>query len=281
MEAEPSILKQDGKKQSENSNGHANKTNREKGSWYEKWRGKWRGMPPDNKLMACFTGVIALCTLVYAFVSYFQLRALLDSNTINRESVQAVQRAFVRWDSFSIRPHVRSGPKGEEQYLDVLTNWENSGATPATEAIDYYRVDELPGEPDGEIFWGDKGSPHNTNYLGPKGRLSHSIKRPLSFYTGARELGAITSTRELERKIFFWGWIVYRDVFPKTKPHLTEFCHQMVLIGHGITPGQKTSFPPPRWPDLSLQTQTCQEHNCVDQDCTDYTEIMKLTEPPN
>ena len=52
-------------------------------------------MTLSNKFMNIFTGVIALCTLVYAVVSCYQWTALLDSNRINRDALEVNQRARI------------------------------------------------------------------------------------------------------------------------------------------------------------------------------------------
>ena len=53
-------------------------------------------------IISVFTVVIALATVVSGFISYFQWWAVSDANRINRESVQNIQRAFVKFDSFVV-----------------------------------------------------------------------------------------------------------------------------------------------------------------------------------
>ncbi len=107
-------------------------------------------------------------------------QATLASNEISRESVEAVQRAFMIWRALSMDPPlVIKGPEGEETYLDVDAVWENNGATPATDTIYYYRVEKLPSEPNEEAFLGDKKLLHETSYLGPKNQTSQIGRKPL------------------------------------------------------------------------------------------------------
>lgn len=50
---------------------------------------------------------------------------------------------------------------------------------------------------------------------------------------GSKEFYAFAHSR----RIFLWGWVGYRDVFPKTMPHVTEFCEEMRGIGAGFKAG--------------------------------------------
>jgi hypothetical protein len=224
------------------------------------------------------TGVIALATVINGFISYFQWSAVSDANRINKESVQAVQRAFVTLNSFATGQLTKGDSAGgNTRYVEVTSNWENSGTTPAIGVMCSFVVDELPKGPTDEKFIAMSAPPTSSSYIGAKGSLPQTIRKPLSFYTGGRELADFTSTRNLDRKIFLWGWMVYRDVFPNTPPHLTEFCQQLTTLAFRIPSGSKVTFPPSKTTDLRMITQSCGQHNCIDEYCPDYDEIIRFS----
>jgi hypothetical protein len=77
-------------------------------------------------------------------------------------------------------------------------------------------------------------------------------------------LSDVQSIRDKEKHVFFWGWVVYRDIFDGSPIHLSEFCFN------------ETN---PRWTkpnhsdvtgNLAMTTLPCQTHNCYDTDCKDY-----------
>jgi hypothetical protein len=68
-----------------------------------------------------------------------------------------------------------------------------------------------------------------------------------------------------DRRAYLWGWVAYRDVFPQTKAHISEVC-QIVDSIHG----PKNSFDP------AVGYVMCQEHNCTDEDCGDYKEMVRF-----
>jgi hypothetical protein len=68
---------------------------------------------------------------------------------------------------------------------------------------------------------------------------------------------------------FFWGWVAYRDVFPGTKRHLTEFCRELGFVGYR-----------PSNQNVSLSFDSCRHHNCTDESCEDYEEILKMFPGP-
>jgi hypothetical protein len=77
------------------------------------------------------------------------------------------------------------------------------------------------------------------------------------------------STRDWlpNEKRFLWGWIAYKDIFPGTKIHLTEFCQGLV---------QEASVD--NVPDSPLMQgfQLCQHHNCADENCDDYKDVVDM-----
>jgi hypothetical protein len=237
-----------------------------------KWLHALRKPEYSNRMIAICTGVIMLATLAYGVVSFFQLSAISDANRINRESVQAIQRAFLSFQSTSMLPSLRHEQNGSIiPYIKLRLSWENSGNTPAINVVGRFSIEELPNAPTGKVFLGDV--PMYKNYIGPKGTLAQEVEKPASFYTGGIDTVHIAVTKKFDRKIFYWAWIVYRDIFDQTKPHLTEVCAQVTLIG-SIKSFGETAVP------LVIDSTHCEQHNCVDEYCEDYNEAVRVSESP-
>jgi hypothetical protein len=276
MEPKSSILQDDGEKKPEDSEQHTKKGANKKGNWRKKWHKRWADMTGANKLMVTFTGIIAFCTLVYAVVSGFQLSALIDSNEINRNSVQAVQRAFVQWGGFSIQGVLKKLPSGDERFIQVQNNWQNSGNTNAKAVVQYFQVARLNKELDDKEFAGPAKDRRFSAYIGPKGVLSASDEKPISFYVGNERIKATHIFND--RSIYFWGWIVYRDVFPKTKPHITEFCKSLTALATTLPLGSKSNVIPDFGTanvNVTMMHKDCETHNCTDDDCADYDSMVQ------
>lgn len=86
---------------------------------------------------------------------------------------------------------------------------------------------------------------------------------------GKSPVDALNKTH-FNRNLFFWGWIYYRDAFPTTKPHVTEYCFKIGAIDYTFAT-QSVSF----------DFQECAEHNCTDENCKDRQQIISAVERPN
>jgi hypothetical protein len=245
MNSERSILKKNGKQEPEDSTPHANKLSNK--SWFDKWRKKWSDMTPANKLMVSFTGVIAFCTVVNAGVAYVQWRGLLDSNRINRDALESVQRAFV---SFS----PKAGIGTLIEHNQVVSWWPqipmtNGGNTSTKKMFQssgiFFSVDEIP-----DTF----GFPYDTPPV--KGRLGPKDIADLD--TKGIPLEQVQAVQAHKGHLYVYGEARYDDVFHKS--HVTEFCYE--LHTNSIT-GDLAS------PSYSLMGRfdTCHRHNCDDEDC--------------
>ncbi len=71
-------------------------------------------------------GIIALC------IYHGQLKALLESNSINREALESVQRAFVVYHDVIENRHIIHDKTGEHAVWSFTMPWENTGTTPAS-----------------------------------------------------------------------------------------------------------------------------------------------------
>lgn len=261
MDSQVPIGKQNSEQKPKNAQGNPKKPKDNK-RWYQKLREKWGNMTPANRFLVVFTGIIAATTVAYAVVAYCQWTAMRDSNRINRQSLESVQRAFIYFTHFEAARLVNPPNSGPLHWWSFSPFIENSGTTPAIQAINHTFVQELSGEPDDATFRGDKVN-FPVASLPPKSPQGlQSLKQPEEYIFG-KDLGDLGKIKAAikPKQIFLWGWVGYRDVFPKTGPHLTEFCFK--LIGFGVNAKNE-----PHW-----EWASCQEHNCTDQYCKDYANI--------
>jgi hypothetical protein len=134
-------------------------------------------------------GSLLIATIVIAVIYFGQLRQMIESNSINREALESVQRAFIVWDSFVIHPTLKTLPSGSERNLVIENRWTNSGTTNARQVIHRFRVDGMKQEPDGIDFRGENEH-HEIVYLSPKSSLGVNVPRPLSFFIPTGNLAA-------------------------------------------------------------------------------------------
>lgn len=212
-----------------------------------------------------------------------QLAAMRDSNEISRESLTSVQRAFVSFQHFEYF-RLQDPNSANVHNWDFLADFENNGATNAINVIGTLQVQELPAEPTDEQFRGNYTHlPAIT--IPPKAtratRIPRPVPEPLIFGV---DLGPVTTAKSTmqghyNRNLFVWSWVYYRDVFPKTKPHVTEFCSQLTGI-HLVTQNYNPLANPLIPGNLNFTYAGCGKHNCDDEQCKDYQAIVNAAEKP-
>lgn len=217
-----------------------------------------------NTAIAIATIVIAASTIIYTIFAIKQWRAMNESNQINRQSLESVQRAFITFHTITQERTVRRYPSGDKHYWYFMGSIDNSGNTPAIDMIRYFGSgSEAPSE---EQFVGDRNIEFRAFTLGPKAAAIIGPKEESEASVFGSDLGVdLRKTFTSEPKnLFFWGWIAYRDVFPKTELHITEFCQR--LSGAELTSDGKA---------FQLLYTTCPSanHDCTDQNCRDYEQI--------
>jgi hypothetical protein len=241
------------------------------------------GIPITDWVVALLTVVIAGSSIIYTVYAKRQWKVMQESNEINRESLTSVQRAFVSFQRFEYF-RLQDADNPNVHNWDVLADFDNNGATNATDVIGILQIQELSAEPTDEQFRG----PY-THFpaiaIPPKAtraeRIPRPIPEPLIF---GIDLGPVITAKSgtrtyFNRNLFVWSWVYYRDVFPKTKPHVTEFCNQLTGINfvtqnYNPLPGQSTAG------NLNFSYAGCRSHNCDDEQCKDYQAIVELAERP-
>lgn len=244
----------------------------------------WDALEDDNKtnrIVALATICILITTVIYTFYAGRQWLAMLDSNTINKESLEAVQRAFVTFQKINLDA-IRTSLQSDERSWVFTAIVENSGTTPAINRIQYFSgSNDLQGEPSEEQFIG----PNNDRLIGEIGPKAEKGIGPLikadSFVLGTFPLSSIGSKEFHEffrsKRILLWGWVGYRDVFPSTRPHITEFCEEVNGVGaaetHAAIPSTKIDL---MQLQPTLNFKECEGHNCTDEHCRDYYAIAAM-----
>ena len=242
----------------------------DQGRW-KKWKVGWANTHIANKAVAIGTTVAAVATVVYAFVASFQLAAFRESNRITRDSLVAVQRAFIAFKKMGYEHHIVGGDKGNHDVFVFWSDIENVGNTPSRPIAQSFNGGKTGAEPNESSFIG--AGVTSSVVLPPKtpttlGRGS----LPFSDFFGAQTPQSVQSVRTTQIApgdyVYLWGWITYRDAFPNTPIRLTEWCQSVYSVS--AAPSPPNSGTPLIY---SIDFSDCPHHNCNDKDCTDYDEI--------
>jgi hypothetical protein len=102
-----------------------------------------------------------------------------------------------------------------------------------------------------------------------------------------------------KQRMFIWGWATYDDVFEGTPQRLTEFCSEISITfterAARVAPPEQNPaaaallalqapqvdlIPPVRsrvglQTDVRMESETCDRHNCYDEDCPNYQQRTK------
>lgn len=205
-----------------------------------------------------------------------QTTGLKESNGINREALESGQRAFIISHDVLDSRSIISDPDHEYAIWHFAMSVENTGNTPANVTTETIHPDLLPNEPTERQFavrpWvfttviGAKdasrsvGSITTTEVKFFGNEMPHSSKDIVSMPIHTLHLGGPGR--------YLWGWVTYRDIFPNTPLHLTEFGR--VLRSVGINKEN------PKNP-FDFTWSPCAHHNCADKYCDDYKQIVALS----
>jgi hypothetical protein len=211
-----------------------------------------------------FVAEIVAAILLAASVAAVAWQGFLlrESNKVNHEALVSVQRPFIVFDKIQIQKTTVRLPSGDQRQWRIWISWLNSGTTPAPRTLHHFDLRVLPEEPTDKIFRGNPvDASFTVGYIGPKlTQESAGIYMPESFF-----LTDPNSTIFSAEKKFFWGWAAYIDVFSDTTLHLTEFCQQ--LVGVAVSPTANSPI---------LVTKDCKHHNCTDEYCADFKDVINM-----
>jgi len=180
-----------------------------------------------------------------------QLKAMLKSNEINREALESVQRAFIFLAPVEGTAYKNSAGTKIKSF-SFRFPWENSGVTPTRNMATHVNWTFLPGPLPNDFSFPDlwsPGQPHINAHvaIGPKGSTNSTVPVSIEY---------INAMLAHKAHLYFWGWAKYRDIFPNTPDHLTEFCMELTDLRF-VRAEQRFQ---PEW-------VSCISHNCYDEEC--------------
>ncbi|HET9848471.1 MAG TPA: hypothetical protein VFR68_07960 [Candidatus Dormibacteraeota bacterium] len=68
-----------------------------------------------------------------------------------------------------------------------------------------------------------------------------------------------------QKFIYVWGWIKYRDIFPRTQVHVTRYCYRITPLGNPFAFAPNTPGQPPTPGTMSFPTIHHHEGNSIDE----------------
>jgi hypothetical protein len=189
-------------------------------------------------------GAIAIC--IYGG----ELKAMIESNGINRDALTSVQRAFVNIGKNMQENAVIIPGQAEIQTWEFRPKLENSGVTPTRNARNHANFLPWDGPLPDNFPFPDLGQiPEVPFILGPKEAATGALLEvPFS---------AVKDVRDKKRKLFFYGWVDYKDIFPKTSEHISMFCIELTDVRGELKPNTP----------YQLTWGLCPRHNCADTEC--------------
>lgn len=178
--------------------------------------------------MFLLTLVIAASSIAYTMYAKRQWRVMRESNAINRENVESVQRALVFFTGQT--PIVKRLIGKKVTSLTMVIPWENTGVTPAMDGKSVVNWKTFPSP---------NGLPNNFTYpdmVEVEPRQFEIPPRSSGNGTMDVPIGWIKATKDKGLRMFIYGWITYDDIFRgvegsrKTPRHLSEFCDEITSI---------------------------------------------------
>jgi hypothetical protein len=223
--------------------------------------------------------LIFATTVVIACIYRGQLHQMNESNSINSEGLQSVQRSLVNFGGLQLGVRLVGPPDGKTWLgNEIAVAWANGGNTPAKSMVIRGNVQAWRGNlPEGFGF--PENNVNSPAVIGPKSVYGINVT--------VSKTDLLDAWRGNSR-IFFWGSVLYKDVFKGDPDRLSEFCAEMTHVALNPmvtpaptpTPGQPVPGAPAVDPDTlnlaGFQWQACKEHNCYDDDCKDYASKVKI-----
>jgi hypothetical protein len=205
-------------------------------------------------------GITALATLAIAAFTATLWFATNQQAELTKEAFIADKRAFVFATGFT--------SIWEEDKATSLYNWRfkptlrNSGETP-TKTLQMYVACEVRNTslPPGYAF-----TPQEqyiaSGMMPPKFDLQGG--QAPQFPGAAVTPQDIVDAQAGRKFIYLWGWIKYRDVFPKTPQHTTRYCWAILPTGDPMTFVPNTPGQPPAPGTLSFHSIHLPDGNSID-----------------
>jgi hypothetical protein len=237
-----------------------------------------------ERVWGVLSSAVFWTALFTGFLTVFSFMLVRISNTTS-EIERSSQRAFLIFFGPQNGPRLvanASDPSSPWTGQEISIQWFNAGNTPAREAI--IKANAMPFFPDiPDPYDFSLGSDKTQVVIGPKQQYG---------INAAIGKDVIADAFHNKKRLFLWGAVVYKDVFPNSADRLTEFCVELTHLTLGMAtpaPSQSTSKTGPSKPTtqtnmdidapgaqfLGFQWQQCKRHNCYDDDCSDYRDRIK------
>jgi hypothetical protein len=202
-------------------------------------------------LTALSTVVIAIFTATLWWSTRGMLQATNRSASIAKEALVKLERAFIAPGDFS----VRQGQVGQQvAEYEFILSWVNSGSTAAREFLTHINWDTFLTDIPPDFPFTDMG----TRILQP---IFVSPKTTTKSIPLMIDVAIIEAVRVGHIRLFFYGWVTYRDIFEGTPQHITKFCNELYRVD-----GDPYGTVPPQI--LTWHFRPYTRNNCVDEDCT-------------
>ena len=187
---------------------------------------------------------------IYTSIAAVQSCQMHESNRLTRDSLVSVQRAFVNFSpNVGVLRQAGTSPGPDAAGLYFSVAMSNSGDTPTREMFDHCNAQVLSEPMPGNFSFPDIGDRRKIQVvLAPKQQISCSTD---GFIT-ADEIRKVQSKRAF---LYLWGWATYRDVFPETRRHRTEYCFELTKWGSDPLKGTKDLSCPLRLVRVSESTR--------------------------
>jgi hypothetical protein len=160
--------------------------------------------------VAFFTGLLFIATVLLAVIAGNQVK---DSRAIQRAHVfvHAPQSEFLRDTAERIVG------------LRFWVNWKNSGTTPASPVVALIGATWVPSIDQFDFGDVSQGGVQQPFVLGPGAELA----------SGTIDISPqhLLATLNGQGALLLWGWARYRDIFPRSREHVVEFCFGVTIDG--------------------------------------------------
>jgi hypothetical protein len=225
-----------------------------------------------------------VAALAIGVIYWGQLRQMIQSNRINREALESVQRASISYNGTQTAAvNRRITPESNVQdFISFNISWRNAGNTNALSVVHYFSVEPVK---DSEFsrfpFTEPSGLSMSPQVLGPGSFLQpHPIEKHaeevLAPFIDAISKG---TTPNLTSHWIEWGWIGYRDIFNNL--HVTETCWRVAQAESVEAISRVKGEPQGTQSGYQIGLESCSRHNCADNDCEDYQRIASLIPRPS
>jgi hypothetical protein len=189
----------------------------------------------------------AIATAILAVFAIAAWRESVRGTEISRLTLYTTQRAYIDVPGVSVVPDT------DQPGLVVSPIFENSGNTP-TDTLQItsnmcFKLNPLQSDFNFPDFWHRQTPPVTV------GARSSESSGPYRVY-----YPALAAAKAGMLHIYVWGTATYRDVLPKTRKHVTQFCYQLIGVG-----GDPASIKP--GDAIRTTWGQCVEHNCSDDEC--------------